>query len=386
MKPTLEMKVALITDGITPHVMGGMQRHSALLALHLAALGVEIHVFHTCRDSEQAKVARLHGENESRGLIHYYFVDYPEEGRLPGHYVRDLKKYSQKVYRHFVDLKLDVDFIYTQGLTGWAFLQVKLHGNAMPPIGVNCHGYEMYQWTAGVRGKIEQLLLRPSFKRVTRYADLVFSFDAKIKEIVTRGLGKSIDQVAIAPNAIDAGWLVSEPSPVRGARKFLFVGRYERRKGIPEIYQAIQSRPDLEYEFHFVGPIPERDQLNDPRLRYHGIINDEGVLKDVMGQCDVLLCPSYAEGMPTVILEAMSRGLAIIATDVGACSVMVGSDNGVLVDRCDSRLIAEAMHQMTTVSQDTMMKLKVASLNKVAQFSWDRVSRRILDVVSEHVS
>ena len=47
------MKIALITDGVTPYVMGGMQRHSALLAQNLAKLGVEVHLFHTCKDQAQ---------------------------------------------------------------------------------------------------------------------------------------------------------------------------------------------------------------------------------------------------------------------------------------------------------------------------------------------
>ena len=39
-----------------------------------------------------------------------------------------------------------------------------------------------------------------------------------------------------------------------------------------------------------------------------------------LDECDVLLLPSLSEGMPTVVLEAMARGLKIIGTDVGAMS------------------------------------------------------------------
>ena len=44
------------------------------------------------------------------------------------------------------------------------------------------------------------------------------------------------------------------------------------------------------------------------------------------------MCPSYSEGMPNVIMEAMSRGLAIIATDVGAVSKLVDEENGWLIN------------------------------------------------------
>ena len=43
----------------------------------------------------------------------------------------------------------------------------------------------------------------------------------------------------------------------------------------------------------------------------------------ILDSADTLVLPSISEGMPNVILEAMSRGLSIIATDVGANSLMV---------------------------------------------------------------
>ena len=41
-----------------------------------------------------------------------------------------------------------------------------------------------------------------------------------------------------------------------------------------------------------------------------------------LDECDVLLLPSLSEGMPTVVLEAMARGLQIIGSDVGAMNVL----------------------------------------------------------------
>lgn len=48
-------------------------------------------------------------------------------------------------------------------------------------------------------------------------------------------------------------------------------------------------------------------------------------------QSDVLVVPSFSEGMPTVILEAMAQNLAIIGTDVGAVRAMVSMENGFLI-------------------------------------------------------
>ena len=56
-----------------------------------------------------------------------------------------------------------------------------------------------------------------------------------------------------------------------------------------------------------------------------------------------MVCPSYSEGMPNVILEAMARGLAIIATDVGAIAEMVDSTNGILMANNKSPLIMSSI-------------------------------------------
>ena len=68
--------------------------------------------------------------------------------------------------------------------------------------------------------------------------------------------------------------------------------------------------------------------------------------KDIFDSCDVLICPSYSEGMPNVILEAMARGLAIIATDVGAISEMVDSTNGILMANNKSQLIMSSIMEI----------------------------------------
>ena len=83
-----------------------------------------------------------------------------------------------------------------------------------------------------------------------------------------------------------------------------------------------------------MGNIPKDYQIRTEKIKivYHGVIVDDLQKQKVYDNCDVLVCPSFSEGMPNVILEAMSRGLAIIATDVGAISEMVCPSNGILLN------------------------------------------------------
>ena len=126
------MKIALITPGITPYVMGGMQRHSFNLARHLAQLGVQIDLYHT--DFSDAKgIDDLEGMSDGeRKNITSIALPWPQGDRLPGHYIRKLKRFSKNVHRRYQG-RPTVDFIIAKSLTAWDFGKCKRRGRKMPP-------------------------------------------------------------------------------------------------------------------------------------------------------------------------------------------------------------------------------------------------------------
>ena len=382
------MRVAFITDGLHPYVMGGMQRHSSMLVQHLATQGVELVVFHTAHSESMIAAAKaLDGRTEEvKAKVEHVFVEYPQLGRLPGHYIRDSYQYSKRLLSAYISRSDDFDFIYAQGLTGRAFLEAKQGGGQLPPIGVNCHGYEMFQRAASLRNKLEHLLLRRTFTRLTQQADYVFSFSGKIREIVEVQLGVSHARIIQAPNAIDATWLRSSPSPSSGKRRFIFLGRYERRKGIEELHAVLNDWTGPEIEFVFIGPIPKEKQLDLPWVQYRGSVSDQDALKAELDQGDVLVCPSYSEGMPTVILEAMARGLAIVATDVGATCELVDDGDGMLISSLSIGTLRDALQVMVALSDQDLEAMKAESLSRVSKYTWEQVSEDTLKSIEGVVS
>ena len=370
------MRIAFITDGLHPYVMGGMQRHSSMLVQHLVKQGVELVVFHTAHSESAITAAKaLDGFPEAvQEKDGYVFVEFPKRGRLPGHYIRDSYQYSKRLLSAYISRGEAFDFIYAQGLTGRAFIEARRGGGELPPIGVNCHGYEMFQRAASVRNKLEHLLLRRTFAQLTQQADYVFSFSGQIREIVESRLGVSAGKIIELPNAIDASWLCSAPKPSAARRRFIFLGRYERRKGIEELHMVLSQWIGPDIEFVFIGPIPKAKQLDVSWVKYRGAINSIELLKAELDQGDILVCPSYAEGMPTVILEAMARGLAIVATDVGAVSAVVDAANGVLISKLSVRALGEALQVVTVLPDKELVAMKNQSLSRVGQYTWEQVA------------
>ncbi len=100
----------------------------------------------------------------------------------------------------------------------------------------------------------------------------------------------------------------------------LFVGRLVENKGVFELAQALESLPD-EVAVVYVGDGSAAEQLRqnpelNRRLFLTGQIENERV-KEYLLASDVLALPSYSEGMPTVVIEALASKVPVISTAVG---------------------------------------------------------------------
>lgn len=152
----------------------------------------------------------------------------------------------------------------------------------------------------------------------------------EILQIVQETIGAPRERIRVMPNAVGGSWMAGETRLPTSPRSFLFVGHQERREGMPEPCTAVRSLSDCEWRMDFVGPIPKEHRLRDSRVTYHGAIRDSVELLRVYDECDCIVCPSYAERMPTILIETMARGMAAIATDVGAVSELVTPESGLL--------------------------------------------------------
>ncbi len=375
------MKVALFTDGIFPYVMGGMQKHSFYLARYLARAGVEVDLYHFNASDKDISKLELFSEQEKQ-KIRSFVIPFPSLDKFPGHYLRESFEYSSGIYNAFLK-NGKVDYIYAKGFSAWKLLDEKRKGKIFPPVGVNFHGYEMFQISTGWRSKLEQILLRPPVKFNLEQVDHVYSYGGKITELI-QNIGVAKSKIRELPTGIEPEWLASSIQPASGIRKFVFVGRYERRKGIEELNRVLSRLKNHRFEFTFVGPIPPSKQMNRPGIRYLGPVMDAPEMRRILQGCDVLVCPSHSEGMPNVIMEAMASGLAVIATDVGAVADMVSDDNGWLIAVQSEKALEQAIVSAIEMPAGKLEKMKASSLQQVAdRFLWTGLMQRLISYISK---
>ena len=134
---------------------------------------------------------------------------------------------------------------------------------------------------------------------------------------------------------------------------FLCVSRLIRDKGVLEYLSACRmvKKTHPEIRCLLVGPFDSnptalkphelQPYIDDGSVEYFGEQSD---VRPYLGQCNVFVLPSYREGTPKSVLEAMSCGKAIVTTDAPGCrETVTEGKNGFLVPVKDDKALAEKM-------------------------------------------
>jgi glycosyltransferase involved in cell wall biosynthesis len=181
------------------------------------------------------------------------------------------------------------------------------------------------------------------------------------------------------------------PSSFPAPFTFLFMGRIVRNKGVFEIIDAVQTLKGSgqEYQVVICGEGSDLQELKQQieRSGVSEVVSCVGVVTGLEKHrafqgASALLLPSYAEGLPYSVLEAMSYGVPAICTEVGALPDIISNEvEGLLIKPRSSKMLCSAMNimlndpiltkQMGERSRDKMQKrfsLKV--LNKRFKKAW----------------
>jgi glycosyltransferase involved in cell wall biosynthesis len=139
----------------------------------------------------------------------------------------------------------------------------------------------------------------------------------------------------------------------RQARKLLYVGRLAAEKGLPVLFESLKLLGPEKYDFELtlVGDGTERKSLEElarqmgiaDRVVFAGFASQETV-RDCLMQTDVFILPSFAEGVPVSLMEAMACGVPVIATHVGGIAELIEPGaTGLLVPASDAVALRDAI-------------------------------------------
>ncbi len=177
----------------------------------------------------------------------------------------------------------------------------------------------------------------------------------------------------------------------------LFVGGLKKTKGVYELIESLRGLLYLHPKtvLKIIGTGIELDGLRkeaesnglEECVEFVGAVGPNEVAR-WMQASDVLVLPSYSEGMPNVVMEAMACGTPVVATTVGGLPRAVGECEGVeLVKPQSVEELTDALHRVLA-NEEIRVRMGAAALAWSPRFSAKQSAQRILtyldDLVSQH--
>jgi len=341
------------TDRVRPlrviHVLtnldlGGAQTSVAMIACGLRGMGVDARVVHSGRGGRQSlRSGRLPAELNDAGVP---VTDVSEMRRDISPLLDIVALLKMKAL--FVQLKPDV--VHTHMSKAGMIGRFAARSAGVPIVVHSARGWAFRDDLPPVKRALYALIERVSARRTDRIAAVSRSL---IDEGLAYGVGKP-EQYKVIRTGIDTGWFSRSRSlPSTGLRKGM---------GIPETAFIVGSvmgltskKAPLEFlevcgivlakraDVHVIivgdGEMRGEFEAAIGRLGLSGRIHMTGLVDDVrpfLGMFDTFLLTSRWEGLPRVVLEALSAGVPVVSSDAGGVSELLSRAKGLYIEKAGS--------------------------------------------------
>ncbi|RXH09178.1 glycosyltransferase family 1 protein [Bradyrhizobium guangzhouense] len=217
------------------------------------------------------------------------------------------------------------------------------------PYIIHLHGADFAKFWNGARG-----LKRKAIDGLFEHAAGVVVLGEYWRDVVVKNVPSIASKVYVFPNATESIDVERVELGPDGTPTILFLGRLGARKGVPQLIDAlallgktrkwravIAGDGDVIETRKRVAEVELADRVDIP-----GWVDSQAV-RNLLLSSDILVLPSFEEGLPMSVVEGMSAGLAIVATPVGSTAEIIKNrENGILVDVGEVPGLAKALDEL----------------------------------------
>ena len=257
-----------------------------------------------------------------------------------------------RMVRFFRSLKPDIVLSYTVKPVIYGSLAAKWAG--VPFIHSIITGLGYAFMGEGYKGLVIKRFVAGLYRAALRYNMSVFFQNPDDLDLfVTLHIVDERKTVLVNGSGVDIDFYTTDLPG--NAPAFLMIARLLRDKGVQEYVEAarILKSKHPQTAFQLLGPLDSNPTSISKSVldawQQEGLIDYLGSTNDVrpyLRNATVYVLPSYREGTPRTVLEAMSMGRPIVTTDAPGCrETVIDGDNGFLVPVKDSTALAAAMER-----------------------------------------
>lgn len=365
------MHICLMTCTTLEHaVKGGMEHHAAALCEGLVARGHRITILTTRHPDGKTEIT-------GRG-IRTLFLPYAADRAYSVRWWRESARAFARL--HAAD---PVDIVWSQGIGAYGYLRLPARERAVPCVAI-FHGTPAGDWrgmrrlwgiSVGKAYRLARFTLRTAifgrmFRLTAHRAADVICVSPQLAADVVRELGVAEDKVVVVPNGVDAAKFRPDNAQRRALRArfgisddeftLLTAGRLEQAKGHQYALRtaAILAEQGIAVRVLVAGGGPDEAWLREQadllgladRVHWLGHVPRDQ-MPGVYNAADaVLMLSAHTEAFPYAVVEAMSCGLPVVASQVGGIPAAISDgQDGFLVATGDTN---EAVERVLALLRD----------------------------------
>jgi glycosyltransferase involved in cell wall biosynthesis len=285
------------------------------------------------------------------------FVEAARQSGVQVHRIPEEFRFDPRILGHIRRLtkRLKPDLIQTHAQKSHFLVRLSGLYKTVPWIAFH-HGYTETVWHSPIQNQME----RYSFPAAARIVTVSNDFK---RRLLRRGMPE--ERITVLYNAVQtpAGNIPIDPdvlclnkqavgiSPKE--KVVVAVGRLSREKGqidlVSTLHHLHRVRPDVSVRVVLVGEGPDRRKILEAAdslglAKWITLVGHQHNVAPYYQAADVVAIPSYSEGSPNVLLEAMAWGVPVVATSVGGIPEMVThGETALLVPPGKTELMASAI-------------------------------------------
>jgi glycosyltransferase involved in cell wall biosynthesis len=199
--------------------------------------------------------------------------------------------------------------------------------------------------------------------------------------------------IQVIPNGVDIAALKPERICLNDPPRIIFAGRFMPQKNPLQVVHTLNELRELPWQCVMIGNGPLLEDVTQAvaenglqdRFQFTGWLGGTGVL-DLFEKSDILFMPSLSEGLPVVGVEALAKGLAIIASQVGGfIDIVANRENGFLIQPENVAGFSMALRELLS-DEDLLRSFRYASLEKAKRFdinhiveSYEQIFHNVID-------
>jgi len=223
--------------------------------------------------------------------------------------------------------------------------------------------------------RIQKTVLNIIDKEIYKRANLIIS----VSKELTKKFEKLNGNIITLWNGVENRFFKYKPNLQKKSENIIFgyVGRISPEKGYELMFKLIE---DLPIKLLIFGNMKQSITLPN-NAEYLGFIPHEQI-EEAYSKFDVLLLPSFTEGLPKTIQEAMLLEKAVICTDVG--------DNNLLIDErggwvCQPRIqsLRKAVLEAISIEKEEISKMGIYNKHKAREifYNWEEYVKKLKNII-----